>query len=144
MAQRFGGKYSPDGSSSPGTTNGSSKGFKGATVDPVGARSNVLFVPPVVLAFTSLNEGAIGLGVGLIGAATLLLGAWLLRGGLTAEAAYNARKVARRPAFPRKLAAAVLAGAGVGIAAFANEPGVIAPVIYGLAATALHVGRFRN
>ena len=142
MAQRFGGKYSPDGSSSQGTTNGSSKGFKGATVDPVGARSNVLFVPPVVLAFTSLNEGAIGLGVGLIGAATLLLGAWLLRGGLTAEAAYNARKVARRPAFPRKLAAAVLAGAGVGIAAFANEPGVIAPVIYGLAATALHVGAF--
>ncbi len=142
MAQRFGGKYSPDGSSSRGTTNGSSKGFKGATVDPVGARSNVLFVPPVVLAFTSLNEGAIGLGVGLIGAATLLLGAWLLRGGLTAEAAYNARKVARRPAFPRKLTAAVLAGAGVGIAAFANEPGVIAPVIYGLAATALHVGAF--
>lgn len=142
MAQRFGGKYSPDGSSSQGATNGSSKGFKGATVDPVGARSNVLFVPPVVLAFTSLNEGAIGLGVGLIGAATLLLGAWLLRGGLTAEAAYNARKVARRPAFPRKLAAAVLAGAGVGIAAFANEPGVIAPLIYGLAATALHVGAF--
>ncbi len=111
-------------------------------MDPAGARSNVLFVPPVVLAFTSINEGAIGLGIGLIGAATLLLGAWLLRSGLTAEAAYNARKVARRPAFPRKTVAAVIAGAGVAIAAFANEPGLIAPVIYGLAATALHIGAF--
>ena len=141
MAQRYGGKYSPDGSTqtSPET---SRKGFKGATVDPVGARSNVLFIPPIILAFTSVNEGAIGLGLGLLGAASLLLGAWLLRGGLTAEAAYNARKVARRPGFPRKMAAAVLAGAGVGIAAFDNEPGFIAPIIYGVAATALHIGAF--
>ncbi|WP_439121793.1 5-bromo-4-chloroindolyl phosphate hydrolysis family protein [Marivita sp.] len=142
MSQRFGGKYSPDGASSQNADKSTSKGFKGAKVDPAGARSNVLFVPPVVLAFTSINEGAIGLGIGLIGAATLLLGAWLLRSGLTAEAAYNARKVARRPAFPRKTVAAVIAGAGVAIAAFANEPGLIAPVIYGLAATALHIGAF--
>lgn len=141
MAQRFGGKYSPDGTPKPPSET-SRKGFKGATVDPVGARSNILFLPPILLAFTSLDEGAIGLALGLLGAGALLLGAWLLRGGLTAEAAYNARKVARRPGFPRKLAAAGLAGAGVGIAAFANEPGVIAPIIYGVAATALHVGAF--
>ena len=141
MAQRYGGKYSPDGSTQT-THETPRKGFKGATVDPVGARSNVLFIPPIILAFTSVNEGAIGLGLGLLGAASLLLGAWLLRGGLTAEAAFNARKVARRPGFPRKMAAAVLAGAGVGIAAFANEPGLIAPIIYGAAATALHIGAF--
>jgi len=141
VAQRYGGKYSPDGpTKSPSET--PRKGFKGATVDPVGARSNILFIPPIILAFTSLNEGAIGLGLGLVGAGALLLGAWLLRGGLTAEAAYNARKVARRPGFPRKMAAAGLAGVGVGIAAFANEPGFIAPIIYGAAATALHIGAF--
>lgn len=142
MAQRFGGKYSPDGTSSPSSDDSTSKGFKGASVDPVGARSNILFIPPIVLAFTSLNEGAIGMAIGQVGAGTLLLGAWLLRGGLTAEAAYNARKVSRRPGFPRKIAASVLAGTGVGIAAFANEPGLVAPVIFGLAATALHLGAF--
>ncbi|MFA8386935.1 MAG: 5-bromo-4-chloroindolyl phosphate hydrolysis family protein [Pelagibaca sp.] len=142
MAQRFGGKYSPDGTTSQPTKSAASRSFKGATVDPVGARSNILFIPPIILAFTSINEGAIGMGLGLVGAGALLLGAWLLRGGLTAEAAYHARKVSRRPAFPRKIAAAVLAGVGVGIAAFANEPGLIAPVIYGVAAAVLHVGAF--
>ncbi|MCR9107713.1 5-bromo-4-chloroindolyl phosphate hydrolysis family protein [Marivita sp. XM-24bin2] len=142
MAQRYGGKYSPDGASNDQQARGAARPFKGASVDPVGARSNILFVPPVVLAFTSINEGAIGMGLGLVGAGALVLGAWLLRGGLTAEAAYQARKVSRRPAFPRKIAAAVLAGVGVGIAAFANEPGLIAPVIYGVAATALHLGAF--
>jgi 5-bromo-4-chloroindolyl phosphate hydrolysis protein len=142
MAQRFGGKYSPDGSTQQSSKGGPSNAFKGASVDPVGARSNILFIPPIVLAFTSINEGAIGMGLGLVGAGVLLLGAWLLRGGLTAEAAYNARKVARRPAFPRKIAAAVLTGIGVGIAAFANEPGLIAPIIYGAAAAALHLGAF--
>ena len=39
MAQRYGGKYSPDGSSSDRTETPTPKGFKGATVDPVGARS---------------------------------------------------------------------------------------------------------
>lgn len=142
MAQRYGGKYSPDGATQQPEKSGGSGAFKGATVDPVGARSNVLFIPPIVLAFTSINDGAIGMGLGLVGAGVLLLGAWLLRGGLTAEAAYNARKVSRRPAFPRKIAASVLAGVGVGIAAFANEPGLIAPVIYGAAATVLHLGAF--
>lgn len=141
MAQRYGGKYSPDGSSDTSDTP-TSTAYKGATVDPAGARSNVLFVPPIVLAFTSLNEGAVGMAQGLIGAGFLLLGAWLLRSGLTAEAAYKARKVARRPGFPRKAAAAVFTGIGVAIAAYANEPGVIAPVIFGVAAAVLHVGAF--
>jgi hypothetical protein len=145
MAQRYGGKYSPDGTSdatSTATSATKSKGFKGATVDPVGARSNILFVPPIVLAFTSLNDGAIGMALGLVGAGALLLGAWLLRGGLSAEAAYNARKVARRPVFPRKIGAAAFTGLGTAIAAYATEPGLIAPAIFGTAAAALHVGAF--
>ena len=141
MAQRYGGKYSPDRSSQV-SPEPASKGFKGASVDPVGARSNILFVPPIILAFMSINDGAIGLALGLVGAGALLLGAWLLRGGLTAEAAFNARKVARRPAFPRKIAAAVFAGLGSSIAAYATEPGLIAPLIFGAAAAALHIGAF--
>lgn len=141
MAQRYGGKYSPDGSSSekPADT---ARAFDRAQRDPVGARSNVLFLPPVILAVRSINDGATGLAVGLLGAGALVLGAWLLREGLRAEAAYGERKVARRPAFPRKIAAAGLAGLGVALAAWKVDPGLIAPVIYGIAATALHLGAF--
>ena len=140
MAQRFGGKYSPDGSSGPDPEE--RPAYRGAQVDPAGARSNVLFIPPVILALTSLNDGAIGLATGLAGAAVLLLGAWLLRSGLQAQAAYDARRVARRPALPRKVLAAVLTGIGTGIAAWTSEPGIVAPVLYGLCALALHVGAF--
>lgn len=140
MAQRFGGKFSPDGSGA--NEDADRPAFQGASVDPVGARSNVLFLPPVVLAFTSLTSGAAALAVGLTGAAALVLGAWLLRDGLRAEAAYNARRVARRPGVPRKIAAAALAAIGTALAAWTSDPGLVAPVIYGIAAGALHLGAF--
>ncbi len=139
MAQRFGGKFSPGASGPTGTDR---PAFDGARVDPVGARSNLLFLPPVLLAFTSLAAGATGLAAGLLGAAALTLGAWLLRDGLRAEAEFKFRRVARRPAIPRKIFAAALAGIGTGLAAFKVDPGVVAPIIYGLAAGALHLGAF--
>jgi hypothetical protein len=145
MAQRYGGKFSPEGATDATTTGSKPRkasAFKGAKVDPVGARSNVLFVPPIVLAATSLNDGAIGLALGLAGAAALVLGAWLLRGGLEAQAAYEERRVARRPALPRKMLAALFCGLGAGIAAYSSEPGVIAPLIFGAAAAVLHLGAF--
>lgn len=141
MARRFGGKYSPDGSTqTPG--NDPTPAYKGAEVSPVGARSNVLFIPGIVLAALSLNDGAVGLAVGLAGAGMLTLGAWLLRDGLQAQAAYDVRKVARRPAIPRKLFAAVACGIGAAIAAWRSEPGLLAPLIFGGAATVLHIGAF--
>ena len=145
MAQRYGGKFSPDGASEPADTTGQpSRGevYRGAKAEPAGAKVNVLFFPPVVLAFTSLNDGAIGMTLGLAASAVLVLGAWLLREGMRAEVAYDARKVAKRPAFPRKLAAAVLAGLGVAVAAYKSEPGLLAPALFGLVTTALHIAAF--
>lgn len=141
MAKRFGGKYSPDGAEPDQPV---ARGqYAGARVDPAGARSNLLFLPGILLVFLSLNDGAIGLSFALIAAAVLTLAAWLLREGLRAQAAYDNRKVARRPAFPRKMAASVLTGLGVGLAGYKGElalpePGLIAPVLYGIAATVLH------
>ena len=66
------------------------------------------------------------------------MAAWLLQEGLQAEAAYNARKVARRPAFPRKMAASLLTGLGVAVAAYKNDPGLVAPVLFGGVALVLH------
>ncbi|WP_372989013.1 5-bromo-4-chloroindolyl phosphate hydrolysis family protein [Sulfitobacter sp.] len=133
MAQRFGGKYSQG---------GDAKQTKRIEVDPVGARSNLLFIPGIVLVFTSLNDGAQGLALGLVAAAALTGAALMLREGVKAEAAYRARKVAERPALPRKMIASALTGIGVALAAYKNDPGVMAAVLYGAAAIGLHVSAF--
>ncbi len=148
MAKKFGGEFSP-GTPDQGASRDTPprNPFDGAHADPVGIRANLLFAPAILLVFFSLNDGAIGLGLGLIGAALLTLAAWLLREGLRAEAAYNARKVAHRPAFPRKMAASLLTGLGIGVAAFKvelgggallGEAGILAPLLYGGIALILH------
>ena len=142
MAERFGGKYSPDGAKQAGEPPAQRGVFDGARVEPVGLRANLLFVPGALLAILSLGGGAINLAAGLTGAAVLTLAAWLLRGGLRAEAEYASRKVARAPALPRKMASSLLTGIGIAIAAWTNEPGVVAPLLYGLVAGALHVTAF--
>ena len=140
MAQRFGGKYSPKGAEQADKP--VRGGFTAAQVDPVGARANLMFLPAAVLLFSALFSGALGLVIGLVGAGALSLGAWLLRGGLQAEAAYNSRKAARRPALPRKILAAGLAGAGTALAAVSHDNGIIPAVLYGVAACGLHIAAF--
>ena len=133
MARRYGGAHSPGG---PGPLAGD------AAVHPVGARANLMVLPPVVLAVASLGAGPLGLVLGLAGAGLLALGFWLLRDGLRAEAAWAGRAVARRPAIPRKLMAAVLAGAGTGLAALSGDTGIAGAALYALAAGGLHVAAF--
>jgi len=138
MAKRYGGKYSPDQGTEPETHRA-----ERIEVDPVGGRANVLFIPAIPLVATSLNAGAVGLTSALIGAGLWTLAAWLLRDGLQAEAAYNARKVARRPAMPRKMLASGLTGLGAAFAVFAHHDGaVLAPVLLGLCSAGLHVAAF--
>lgn len=140
MAKRFGGKYSPDGQVAPDSTP-----RKRIEVDPAGGRSNVLFAPAIVLVFTSLNNGATSLALGLAGAASLILGAWLLREGLRAEAEFNSRKVARKPALPRKILAAAAAGLGAALAVLAHQDGslaILAPLLFGGCTAALHLTAF--
>jgi len=148
MSKRYGGKFSPDTSEpdAPGD-NPPRNQFDGAEVDPVGVRANLLFIPAIPLIFLSLNDGPVGLSLGLVGAGLLTLAAWLLREGLRAQAAYDARKVARRPALPRKMAASLLTGLGIGVAAFKtetmavyfqSEPDMAGPLIYGVVAMVLH------
>ena len=149
MAKQFGGKYSPDASvnhtdnlSSDRTTatpagpvGGAERGaYYGAQADTAGMRSNVLFIPAVVVVFTSLSDGAVGLTFAVIAAAVLTLAAWLTRDGLRAEAAYHARKVARRPLMPRKIIGSALTGLGIAVAAYKTgvEDGANGSLIAGL------------
>ena len=82
MAKKFGGQFSPDGDTfERGEIN--TGAYEKVRVDPIGARSNLLFIPAIPMVFMSLNEGAVALIVALISAVMLTLAAWLLRGGLT-------------------------------------------------------------
>ncbi len=145
MAKRYGGKFSPDGSAAQDEQPQRGQ-FDRARVEPAGARVNLLFLPAIPLVFLSLNDGAIGMTIGLVAAGLLIGAAFLLREGLRAEAAYNARRTARRPAIPRKIFASVLTGLGTALAAYradfdpeaAAQASIVAPVLFGLAATVLH------
>ncbi|MBE1283071.1 MAG: hypothetical protein GJ676_07145 [Rhodobacteraceae bacterium] len=142
MAKRYGGQYSPDAKADTTRPDKPRSSFAGAQVDPVGARANLLFIPAIPLVFISLNDGATGLALGLAAVGAWVLAGFLLREGLRAEAAYNARRVAKRPAMPRKIFSGVLTGVGTGLAAYKSDPGLIAPLVYGGAATALHLTAF--
>jgi hypothetical protein len=139
MAKRFGGKFSPDGQPATGPRETVQSDRQIAVS---GGRVKLLYVPAIVLAATSLNDGPVTLITALVGAATLTLAAWLLQEGLRAEAAFNARKIAKRPALPRKMLATVLTGVGGTIAAYTGDSGVIGSILYGIAAAGLHTATF--
>ena len=137
MSQRFGGPHSPDGKGQPLPP--ARKGaFQGARRTRAGGRVNLLFLAPLPLAWAAFTTGPTGLVLNLGALGTLLLAAWLTREGLIAQEAYEARKVARRPAFPRKIAGSLLTGIGLGIAGFAAAGEFMAPAAYAVVGTVLH------
>ncbi len=147
MAERFGGRYSLGGGKAGGGERPRS-GVPAASRAParrperMRLRLNLLFLAPLPLLLTAFAGGALTLATDL-GALALLLGAaWLTGEGVRAADAYEARTVARRPTLPRKLLGSALTAAGVGLAAFGGDAGVLAPVIYGAVAAALHLGAF--
>ena len=137
MAERYGGKYSPE-----GKDDAAQGSFRGARRSRAGGRINLLFLAPLPLIWSAFGNGATAMALNLIALGTLLLAAWLTRDGLLAQEAYEARKVARRPAIPRKLLGSALTGIGLAVASFAAKGTLVEPVIYGLVGTALHFAAF--
>ncbi|MEH6359833.1 MAG: 5-bromo-4-chloroindolyl phosphate hydrolysis family protein, partial [Amylibacter sp.] len=144
MAKRYGGKFSPEGApdNAPDAAALPNR-FRGKKAYNSNIRAKLLFLIPLPLLFSGIGELKAGNGTGMIfewGAlAALLLAAWLLRDGLQAEVAYNARKVARPPAIPRKIFASVLTGAGVALAAFGGaHVALFSSLVFGVAATIAH------
>ena len=110
MARRHGGRYSPKASSSVPTAAGA---WRGARRTRAGGRVNLLFFVPLPLVWAAFASDAVGLVLNLGAFGLLLLAAWLTREGILAEEAYEARKVARRPALPRKIIGSLAAGDGL-------------------------------
>ena len=140
MARRFSGPYSPG--QDPNAPAPPKGGFRGARRTRVGGRVNLLFFVPLPLALRAFTSGPVDLAINLSALGLLLLGAWLTREGLRAEEAYDARRIARRPAVPRKILAALCTGAGLGLSDTAAGGGLLAPVIYAVAGSGLHLLAF--
>lgn len=100
----------------------------------------VLAAVPVLTAFA--QTGPIGLAGNLLAGAAIFGGAVATREGLKAEAAWTARRIARRPALPRKLLGAVLVGLGVALAVADGLAGLIPGALYGAIAAGLHLASF--
>ncbi|MEM1232962.1 MAG: 5-bromo-4-chloroindolyl phosphate hydrolysis family protein [Pseudomonadota bacterium] len=139
MAQRFGGKFSPGsaGGAAPERADRPVEtSYDGARPTSAGARVNLLFIAPLPLVF-SFGSGPTTLAINLVALGLLLLAAWLTREGLKAEDVYNARTIAKRPAFPRKMFASALTGIGLALAAFLTS-GIIGGVVIGVVGCVLH------
>ncbi|MDP3195085.1 5-bromo-4-chloroindolyl phosphate hydrolysis family protein [Tabrizicola sp.] len=137
MAERFGGKYSPGG------------GSAGPVATPPAApkvagkwRTTVLFLTAFLFLFPAFGDGPREMLLGLLAGGLIVLAAWLTREGMVAEAAFNARKLARRPAFPRKAAGAVATGAALAVGGVIADQGLVYPVLYALVGGGLHLGAF--
>lgn len=129
MTQRFGGRYSPGAQDVPQP--------KGAPAHPLESRVKWITVAAIPFLIGAFWQGPLGLVTNLAAFGIVALGGVLTREGLQAEAAYDARRVARRPAWPRKLAGGVLTGLGLAIGAWA--PGAVAgAALIGMAGLALH------
>jgi 5-bromo-4-chloroindolyl phosphate hydrolysis protein len=137
MAQRFGGKFSPD---SPATKQAGKPRnvYDGVSRTRVGGRVNLLFIAPLPLIYAAFTTGPAGLALNLAALGLLLLAAWMTREGLIAEEAYEARKVARRPGVPRKLLGSVVTGLGLAVAGVAAGASLLEPIIYAITGAVLH------
>lgn len=141
MAERFGGRYSPGAKGAPDPAVRAAIA-EDRRVDAAGARANLMFLPPAIVAFMAIGDDPVALVTGLGAAAVMALGAWLTREGLRAHAAYDAAVAARKPVLPRKILGAVLTGAGLAGAAWAGGNPIVGAALYGLAAGGLHVAAF--
>lgn len=139
MAQKFGGKFSPGAPAEAGR-------FRGRRALRTNVAARLMYLAPVPLAMAGVGEvmagDAPGMLVELGGAGLLFLSAFLLNDGLKAEAAYDARTVARPPAIPRKLFAMAATGAGVFLGAGLAGGGVVSGLIFGGAAAVAQLVAF--
>jgi hypothetical protein len=141
MAERFGGKYSPQGSGPAGPPSASVP--REGAPRPRGLwRTSVLFLSAFLFLFPAFGDGPREMLLGLAAGGLIVLSAWLTREGLKAEAAYHARTLARRPAVPRKAMAAVLTGAALAAGGIIADQGLVYPVLYALVGAGLHLGAF--
>ncbi|MEO1948766.1 5-bromo-4-chloroindolyl phosphate hydrolysis family protein [Thioclava sp.] len=145
MAQRYGGKYSPQGPTSGPDLHDPRSVPPHRRPDarhPEEGRPFWIVAAALPFLLGAFGEGPFALARAL-GAFALIAGAaWTIREGLRAEFAYVARSSAKRPAFPRKILGSVAYGLGLALGAQAPELGVIGAAGIGAIGTVVSLVAF--
>ncbi|MFC3631480.1 5-bromo-4-chloroindolyl phosphate hydrolysis family protein [Paracoccus angustae] len=119
MAKRFGGRFSP--------------GIRQDNLNPappapirhrLAGRPKYVTMAAAPFLFGAFFQDPAGMAGSLAAFGVIASAMWMTGEGLAAEAAYQVRRVARRPAIPRKLFGSVLTGLGLGLGM--AEPGGLA------------------
>ncbi len=140
MAERYGGKYSPGGDPR-GSAAGNRSPLAGLRPSRAGMRVNLLFLAPLPLIWKGFRAEPIVMAQYFLAFGLIIGAAWMTREGLRAEEAFDARRVARRPALPRKIFGAGLMGMGLGLAGIAGY-GPLEAVIFAAMGAVLHLFAF--
>ncbi len=147
MAQRYGGEHSPKGSagsdSSPSAgSRAQAHPYNDKTRTKAGLRVNALFIAPLPLVIFAFFQPPESMALDLVAFGVLIVAAWMTREGVLAQEAYDARKIAKRPAIPRKIFGSVLTGVGLFIAGFTTFGAIFTPIIFAVLGAALHFFAF--
>lgn len=142
MATRFGGPNSPGGDPRPAEGREPRQRLPRKRRSPVGARVNLLFALPFLWAVSAFFRDPAGMAQNLGVFALLMFAAWMTREGVIAQDAYDQRRVARRPALPRKIFGSVAMGLGLALSGFGADGGALVPAILGGFGAALHLMAF--
>ena len=138
MAKRFGGRFSPQGSRPEGPDpRRPARPAPGELRHPLESRTRWVTIMAIPFLISAFWQDPTGLATQLIAFGTIASAMWMTREGLQAEAAYDARRVARRPAIPRKLFGGILTGLGLAIGAYVPGAEIGAGII-GVAGALLH------
>lgn len=132
MAERFGGRFSP----TPQGTDASPPPHE-APPSRAERRTAWLFAVAVPFALKAFFQDPAGLARYLAAFGLLVGAAWLTREGVRAAETYAARRSARRPAFPRKIAGSALTGLGLFLGAWGG-PDLVGPLLLCGIGAALH------
>ncbi|GHE99529.1 hypothetical protein GCM10016455_20370 [Aliiroseovarius zhejiangensis] len=146
MSQRYGGEFSPKSSDRNSDTQHDGgpverSPYHGKTRSRAGGRVNLLFLAPLPLAFLAFFRDPGDLILRLLAFGALIGAAWLTREGILAQEEYDARKIARRPAIPRKLFGSAMTGIGLFLAGSVDGSPIIAAAL-GLLGVGLHAFSF--
>lgn len=138
MAQRFGGKYSP------GVTPDADGGTPPPPAPPSRAvkRSRWIYFTAFAFLIPAFRGTPHEMVLSLVAGGLVILAAWLTQEGARAQDAYDARRVARRPAIPRKIFAAIVLGAALFVGGLVAQSNPLYPVLFALMGTALHLMAF--
>ena len=121
-AQRYRGDHSPDGKAAEPHVEARAPTKIRIRKKPGGVALTLLFLVPVPLLLNGfsqiMNAAPLDAATSFSIYALFVLAIWTLCEGIKAEVAFNERKIARPPMFPRKLIAAGLSGAAVFLAAW--------------------------